>query len=160
MSFNFMTADNICSDFGVQENKICHCFHFFPSICFDMIGQNAVILVFWILSFKPAFSLFSFTLIKRIFSSSSLSAIRVVSFAYLSLLIFLQEILIPARDSSSLAFHMMYSAYNLNKQSENIQPCTPNLEPVHCSMSSSNCFLAHIQVSQKTGKVVWVLPSL
>ena len=31
-----------------------------------------------------------------------------------------------------------------------------NLEPVNCSMSSSNCcFLTHIQVSQETGKVVW-----
>ena len=32
----------------------------------------------------------------------------------------------------------------------------PNLEPVHCSMSSFNCcFLACIQVSQEAGKVVW-----
>ena len=32
----------------------------------------------------------------------------------------------------------------------------PNLEPVHCSMSSSNCcFLTCIQISQETGKVVW-----
>ena len=28
--FNFMAAVTICSDFGVQENKICHCFRFFP----------------------------------------------------------------------------------------------------------------------------------
>ena len=41
------------------------------------------------LSFKPTFSLSSFTFIKRLFSSSSLSAIRVVSSAYLRLLIFL-----------------------------------------------------------------------
>ena len=38
----------------------------------------------------------SFTFIKRLFSSSSLSAIRVVSSAYLRLLIFLPSILIPA----------------------------------------------------------------
>ena len=32
----------------------------------------------------------------------------------------------------------------------------PNLEPVCCSMSSSNCcFLACVQISQKAGKVVW-----
>ena len=62
------------------------------------------------LSFKPAFSLSSYTLIKRLFSSSSLSAIRVVLSSYLRLLIFLLAILIPACDSSSLAFHMMYSA--------------------------------------------------
>ena len=74
------------------------------------------------MNFKPAFSLSSFTL-KRLFSSSSLSAIRVVSSAYLRLLIFLPAILIPACDSSSLAFHVMYSAYKLSKQGDNIQSC-------------------------------------
>ena len=49
-------------------------------------------------------------------SSSLLSAIRVVSFAYLRLLIFLLAILIPACASSSPAFLIMYSAYELNKQ--------------------------------------------
>ena len=85
-----------------------------------------MILVFWTLSFKPAFSLSFFTFIKRLFSYSSLSAIRMVSTACLKLLIFLPEILIPACASSSPAFHMMYSAYKLNKQGDNIQPwCTP-----------------------------------
>ena len=74
------------------------------------------------LSLKPTFSLSSFTFIKMFFSSSSLSAIRVVSSAYLRLLIFLQEFLIPECASSSLAFSVMYSAYKLNKQGENIQP--------------------------------------
>ena len=60
----------------------------------------------------------------------------------------------------------MYSAYKLNKQGDNIQPwCTPfeysklmysNLEPVYCSMSSSNyCFLTCIQISQEADEVVW-----
>ena len=32
----------------------------------------------------------------------------------------------------------------------------PNLDPVHCSISSSNCcFLTCIQISQEAGKVVW-----
>ena len=75
------------------------------------------------LSFKPTFSLSSFTFIKRLFSSSSLFAIRVVSSAYLRLLIFFLAILIPACDSFSLAFQMVYSAYKLNKQCDNIQPC-------------------------------------
>ena len=74
------------------------------------------------LSFKPTFSLSSFTFIRRLLSSSSLSAIRVVSSAYLRLLIFLPAILIPACASSSPAFLMMYSAYKLNKQGDNIQP--------------------------------------
>ena len=53
---------------------------------------------------------------------SSLSAIRVVSSAYLRLLIFLPKILIPACASSSPAFLMMYSACKLNKQGDSIQP--------------------------------------
>ena len=80
------------------------------SICHEMMGLDAMILVFWMLSFKPTFSFSSFTFIKRLFSSSSLSAIRVVSSAYLRLLIFLPAILILACTSSSPAFHMMYSA--------------------------------------------------
>src|SRR5574341_108776 len=58
------------------------------------------------LSFKPTFSLSSFTFIKRFLSSSSLSAIRVVSSAYLRLLTFLLAILIPACVSSSPVFLM------------------------------------------------------
>ena len=57
---------------------------------------------------------------KRLFSSSSLSDIKVVSSAYLRLLIFLPAILISACVSSSLAFYMMYSAFKLNKQGDNI----------------------------------------
>ena len=74
------------------------------------------------LSFKPAFSLFSFTFIKGLFSSSSLSSIMVVSSAYLRLLRFLLAVLIPACASSSPVFYMMYSAYKLNKQGDRIQP--------------------------------------
>ena len=97
-----------------------------PSICHDVMGVDAMILVFWMLSFKPTLSLSFFTFIKRLFSSSSLSAIRVVSSAYLRWLIFLPEILIPACGSSSPVFLMMYSAYKLSKQGDNIQPwCTP-----------------------------------
>ena len=70
-------------------------FHYFP-ICHEVMGPDAMILVFWMLSFKPTFSLSSFTLIKRLLSSSSLSAIRVVSSAYLRLLIVLPAILISA----------------------------------------------------------------
>ena len=69
---------------------------FSPSIYHEVMGLDAMILVFLILSFQPTFSLTYFTFIKRLFSSSSLSAIRVVSSAYLRLLIFVPEILIPA----------------------------------------------------------------
>ena len=97
-----------------------------PSVCHEAIWLGAMILLFWMLSFKSTFSLFSFTFIKRLFSSSLLSAIRVVSSAYLRLLIFFPAILILACASSSPEFHMMYSAYKLKKQGDNIQPwCTP-----------------------------------
>ena len=100
-------------------------FIFYPSICHEVMGADAMdtmILVFWMLGFKLGFWLFSFTIIKRPFSSSLFSAIRMVSSAYLRMLIFLPAILIPACDLSSPAFHMMYSAYKLNKQGDNIQP--------------------------------------
>ena len=93
-----------------------------PSICLEVMGLDAMILVFWMLSFKPTFSLSSFTFFKRLFSCSLLSAIKVMSSAYLRSLIFLPAILIPAYASSSPAFCMMYSAYKLNKQGDNIQP--------------------------------------
>ena len=54
------------------------------SICHEVMGWDAMILVFWMLSFKPTFSPSSFTFIKRLFSSL-LSAIRVVSSVYLRL---------------------------------------------------------------------------
>ena len=66
----------------------------FPSICHKVMGPDAMILVFWTLSFKPTFLPSSFTFIKRLFSSSSPSSIRVVLSVYLRLLIFLPAILI------------------------------------------------------------------
>ena len=61
------------------------------------------------LNLKPSFSLSTFTFIKRLFSSSSLSAIRVVSSVYRRLLIFLPAILIPACASSSRVSHDVLS---------------------------------------------------
>ena len=67
-----------------------------PSISYEVMGPGAMILVFLMLSFKPTILVSSFSFIKKLFSSSSLSAIRVVSSAYLKLLISLPAILIPA----------------------------------------------------------------
>ena len=64
---------------------------FSPSICHEVMGTDAMILVFQMLSFKPGFSLSSFTFIKRLFSSSLLSVIMVVSSAYLRFLIFFRQ---------------------------------------------------------------------
>ena len=71
------------------------------------MGPDAMIFVFWMFGFKPTFSLSSFTFIKRLCSSSSLSAIRMVSSAYLRLLIFsrqswFQRVLLPAHFICSL----------------------------------------------------------
>ena len=68
---------------------------FFPIYLPWSDGIRCHILVFWMLSFKPTFSLSSCTFIKRLFGSSLLSAIRAVSSAYLRLLIFLPAVLIP-----------------------------------------------------------------
>ena len=93
-----------------------------PSICHEVMGLDAMILIFSMLSFKPAFLLSSFTFIKRLFNSSSLSAIRVVSSAYLRLLIFLSTILIPACALSSLGFCMMHSLHLWTKLSKKFLP--------------------------------------
>ena len=51
-----MAAVTICSDFGAQKNKFCHCFHCFPIYLQKVMGPDGMILIFWMLSFKPAFS--------------------------------------------------------------------------------------------------------
>ena len=110
-----MTAVNINSAFGAQENKICHYFHCYSSICHEVMGPDIMMLVFWMLNSKPAFQ-------------SSLSPPPrgfLVHLHFLPLewyplhiwlLIFLPAILITPCDSSSLAFHTMYSTYELNKK--------------------------------------------
>ena len=76
-----------------------------PSICHEVMGLDAMIFIFWMLIFKPAFS------------SSLLYAFRVVSSAHLRNL-----------DSSfwfiQPTFHIMYSACKLNKQGDITQCCS------------------------------------
>ena len=113
-----MVAVTICSDLGGPlQKKSVTVSTVSLSICHKVMGWDAIILVFWMLSFKPtfSFSFSSFTFSKRLFCSFSSSS-------HLRLLIFLLAILIPACTSSSLTFHTMYSAYKLNKQGDNIQP--------------------------------------
>ena len=77
-----MAAVTICSDFGAQKNKVCHCF---PIYLPWSDGTRCHDLSFLSVELYPNFSLSSFTFIKRLFSSFSLSAIKVVSSAYLRL---------------------------------------------------------------------------
>ena len=123
-------------------------------------GAKCHILVFWMFSFKPAFSLSSFILIKRLFSSSLLSTIWVISSVDLKLLIFLLTILIPAFDSSSSAFHMMHSSCKLNKQCDNTQPCqTPMLKAYlqHLLLCCMSCLALTKKIARytKRQKTVW-----
>ena len=94
-----------------------------PSTCHEVMGLDTMILVCFHISFKPALSLSSFTLIKRLFSSFSISTIKEVSSAILRLLMFLLSILIAACNSSSPAFLIMCSVYILNKHGDSRQPC-------------------------------------
>ena len=118
-----MAAVTIRSDFGAPKINASI---FSLSICHKVMKPDAMISVFWMLNFKPAFSLSFITIIKRFFSSSSVFAIRVLPSAYLRLLLFLPTILILACALSSPAFCKMYSAYEFYKQGDNVQPwCTP-----------------------------------
>ena len=134
-----MAADGDLQWFWSPKNKGSHFSTVSPSISHEVMGPDAMIFVFWMLSFKSTFSLSTFTFSKRLFSSSSLSAIRVVSSGYLRLLIFLPAMLIPVCASFSPLLVMMYSASKLNKQGDNIQPRhTPfpiwNQSAVPCSV--------------------------
>ena len=60
-----------------QNIKSVTVFSVSPSICHEVMGPDAMILVFWMLSLKPIFMLSSFTFIKGLFSPASLSALRV-----------------------------------------------------------------------------------
>ena len=157
-----MAVVTIPSGFGAQEKKkTVTVFISSPFICHEVMGPDAIIFVFWMLTFKTAFSLSSFTFIKRwkdlIFSSSSLFAIKVVLSAHLRLLIFLPATMIPTWASPSPAFHMMYFAI-----SQISRVTIYNLDILLSQFWTSLlfhvqfwCFLTYIQVSQEAGKVVW-----
>ena len=119
------------------------------------MGPDAMIFVFWMLSSKPTFSLSSFTFIKRLFSSSLLSAIRVVSSAYLRLFVFFPAILFPACASSSPAFLRMYSAYKLNKQVHNIQPWHTPFPIWNQSVVPCPCVLHRAGQNAFSPKIPW-----
>ena len=110
-----MAAVTVHSDSGAQENEIWHSFQCF-CICLpwnDGADAMALFFEYWVLRQHDHSPLSPSS---RCSYSSLLSAIKVVSFAYLRLLIFLLAILIPACESSGPAFYIMYSAYKLNKQ--------------------------------------------
>ena len=139
-----MVAVTICSDFKPPKMKSVTVSIVSPSVCHEVMGLDAMILFFWMLSIKPTFSLFSFIFIKRLFSSFLLSAINVVSSEYLRVMIFLPEILIPSCASSSLAFHMMYPTSKLNKQGENIHPWCILIQTPSLNQTGNNRLVQNI----------------
>ena len=64
-----------------KKIKSVTAYTFSPSVCDEVTGPDAMIFILWMPSFKPAFSVSSFTFIKRFFSLSFLSTIRVMSSA-------------------------------------------------------------------------------
>ena len=111
-----MAAVNIHSYFEAPESKIYHCFHFFLFYLPWSDGTGYHGLSFYNAGLtKLAFSLSSFTLIKRLSSSSSLSVewylLHIWSCWYFS-----------QQSWSSPAFHMMHSACKVNKQGDKIHP--------------------------------------
>ena len=131
-----MAAITICSNSGTQENKASHCFHFSPSICHEVMGLDAMILVFLMLSFKPAFSLSSF--IKRLFSS-------LFALCHKGGVICISEVIdiSPGNLDSNLCFFQPSASHDVfcievkkgGWQYTALTYSFPNFEPVHCSMS-------------------------
>ena len=126
-----------------------------PSISHEVMGPDAMILVFWMLSFRPTFSLsFSLSLRDSLFAFYHRGGFICIS----EVIDISPRNLDSSYASSSPAFLIMYSAYKLNKQGDNVQPwCTPfliwNQSVVPCPVLTG--FLICIQVSQEAGQVVW-----
>ena len=150
---NFVAAVTICSDFGVQESKILlfqisH--HLFAVKSWHQLPWS-LLFKCWDLSQLFLYPLSPFSKVL----SSSLSATSMVS--CISEVDSSPAVLIAAWDSSSPTFHMMYSAYKLNNQRDNIQSWRtrfPNWSLFFFYVKFFY-FFSCIQVSQETSKVVW-----
>ena len=142
----------------LEPKKIVfHCFHCF-SIWHGVMGQDDMIFVFWMLSFRPAFLLSCFTFIKSLWF--------LFAFCHKGGVICISEVIdiSPSNLDSSLWFiksgilhdvlciEVKYAEWQYTALTYSVL----NLEPVYCFMSSSNyCFLTCIQISQEAGQVVW-----
>ena len=62
-----MATVTIHSGFGAQENKVCYCFHFPIYFASEMVEPDAMILVFWMLSFKASFFTLLFHFHQKVF---------------------------------------------------------------------------------------------
>ena len=148
-----MAAVTALSHFGTRKKRICPTFTFPPSICHEVMGPDAMILVFWMLNLNQLFC--------SPLSSSSRGSL--VTFHFLPLKWYHLHICRGCRYFSwqswfqsgisrdVLCIEVKYTGWHYMAMMHSF----PSLELVHCSMSSSNCcFLTRIQVSQGIGKVV------
>ena len=127
------------------------------SICHEVMGPDAMFLLFWMLSFKPAFSLSSFT-----FHQEALQFL--FAFHHKGGIICISEVIdiSPSNLDSSLCFIQSGISQDVlciwvKWQYTALAYSFPNLETVTCSMSGSNCcFLTCIQISQEASKVVCI----
>ena len=122
-----MAAVIVHSDCRDQENKICHYFHFFSFYLPWSNGTRCHDLSFLNVKFQASFSLSSFIFIKRLFSLSSFSLFWLCHLQFGSKVVNISPCnLDSSLGYSSPAFCIMYFAYKLSKQGDNIQPwCTP-----------------------------------
>ena len=127
-------------------------------ICHEVMGPDAMILVFWMLNFKPAFSFYSSPS-----SRGSLAPLHFLPLEWYHLYTWVVAIS-PGNLDSSLWFiqhSILHDVLCIEVKQAGWQYTIlmysfPNFEPVHCFLSGSNCcFLTCIQVSQEAGKVVW-----
>ena len=116
-----MAEVTVCSDFGAQENKICHSFHFFPFYLWWSDGTDAMVLMFLNVEFQDSFFIFP------LFLSSRASSVPLHFWPLLWYHLHIWGCWYFSQWSWLLlvihSAHMMYSAHKLNKQGDNIQPC-------------------------------------
>ena len=151
-SFNFAAVVTIHSDFGAQKSKIWQCFHFSP-ICDWML---------W-------FEFFGCWVLSQLFNSPPSHWLRgsLVPLCFLPLEWYhlcIWGCYFSGQSWFQLVIHwVLHFAWCtlIEVKSEGWQYTAlsysfPSFELVHCFMYGSNCcFLSRIQVSQKTGKMVW-----
>ena len=111
-SFNFMATVTIYSDFGAQNVKSATASTVSPSICHEMVGPDAMILVFWMLCFKPTSSLSSFTfwkwgsLVLLYFLPLGWWHLHIWGYWYFSQQSWFQFVLLPAQRFSWCTLHI------------------------------------------------------
>lgn len=125
-----------------------------------MVGMFLLSLLFKILSSRLSFKLFHLQQETLYCISSLLSAIKGITSAYQSLLMFLPSILILISISLSLAFLTIYSIYGIRKISKQLGTFLLQFGIISCSILCSNCgLLVIVQILQFIGRLGVTIPT-